>query len=252
MTTDEVAFDKYAVKGAYHWTELLGPLHRRNAYTMARYGAVLRALRDCGFEPGARVLDVGCGDAALAGLVAKRLGGKVAGIDTAPLSIELAKVEFTRRGLAGEFAVIDGYVYPFADGSFAAVISSDVIEHVREPARLLQEMWRVLAPGGTAVLTTPVRYTEAPLDRMHVAEWFPSEFVRLCESTFGVPVEIRLSHPLAWSEFYASPAPLLGRTVRILINLAAVLGCNVFASMGSMRVPSTQTVIAIKPHGDNA
>lgn len=247
MSMSEVAFDKYAVKGAYHWTELFGPIHRRNAYTMARYGAVLAALQGSGLGRGARVLDVGCGDAALTGLIASKLGARVTGIDTVPLSIELARSEFAKRRLTGEFTLIDGYSYPFADAAFDAVVSSDVIEHVMEPSALLKEMWRVLAPGGSAVLTTPVRYTEEPLDRMHVQEWFPGDFTRLCEAAFGVPVKLELSHPVAWSELYASPAPLLGRTVRLGVNIAAALGHNVFARMGSLRAPSTQTVIAVKP-----
>lgn len=246
MNSAEVAFDKYAVKGAYHWAELFGPVHRRNAYTMARYGAVLAALRDGGIRSGSRVLDVGCGDAALTGLVANKLGARVTGVDTVPLSIELAKAEFAKRHLAGEFALIDGYEYPFDDASFDAVVCSDVIEHVLDPTALLKEMWRVLAPGGMAVLTTPVRYTEKPLDRMHVQEWFPGDFTSLCETTLGAPVVLKLSHPVAWSELYASPAPVLGRTVRLAINLAAVLGKNVFSGMGHLRAPSTQTVIATK------
>lgn len=247
MSTAEVAFDKYATKGAYHWAELFGPVHRRNAYTMARYGAVIDALKRGGITLGACVLDVGCGDAALTGLIAKKLGARVVGIDTVPLSIELAKAEFVRRNLCGEFALIDGYSYPFADASFHAVVCSDVIEHVVEPTALLEEIWRVLAPGGVAVLTTPVRYTEKPLDRMHVQEWFPADFAKLCEAKFGVPVEIRLSHPVAWAELYASPSPLLGRGVRLAVNIAAVMGRNVFAHMGSLRAPSTQTAIAVKP-----
>jgi SAM-dependent methyltransferase len=238
MNTGEVAFDKYALKGAYHWDELFGPVYRRNAYTMARYGTVLAALRGGKIRRGARVLDVGCGDAALTGLIAKKLGAHVTGIDTVPLSIELAKTEFARRRLAGKFLLIDGYAYPFLD---------DVIEHVMEPLALLNEIWRVLAPGGTAVLTTPVRYTEKPLDRMHVQEWFPGDFAKLCEGGFGAPVELRLSHPVAWSELYSSPAPVLGRSVRLAVNVAAVLGKNVFAHMGSLRAPSTQMAVAIKP-----
>lgn len=44
---------------------------------------------------------------------------------------------------------------PFADGSFAAVLMGEVIEHVYYPERLLRELARVLGPGGVLVLTTP-------------------------------------------------------------------------------------------------
>jgi 2-polyprenyl-3-methyl-5-hydroxy-6-metoxy-1,4-benzoquinol methylase len=252
MTASEVIFDKYAVKGAYHWVELFGPLHRRNAYTMARYQAVLNGLVGHKLVHGAKVLDVGCGDAALSGLIVRRLACELVGIDTTALSLELAAQEFKRRGLAGRFVSIDGYNYPFDTGAFDAVVCSDVIEHVQDPRRMLAEMWRVLVPGGILVLTTPVRYTEQPLDIMHVQEWFPSHLQALSEEVLCTSVELRLSHPVAWAELYASSAPVSGRLVRFIVNLAAVLGYNVFSSMGRLRAPSTQTVIAVKPLVSNA
>ena len=103
------------------------------------------------FAPHAQVLDVGCGDGALDGLLAMRLGARVDGIDVIPLSIELACTEFEKRSLTGRFLLIDGYAYPLADMSFPAVVYSDVIEHVQKPANMLAEMWRVLAPGGVPV-----------------------------------------------------------------------------------------------------
>lgn len=44
---------------------------------------------------------------------------------------------------------------PFRDGSFAAVINSEVIEHVPDVPEIMTEMWRVLRPGGILVLGTP-------------------------------------------------------------------------------------------------
>jgi dolichol-phosphate mannosyltransferase len=44
---------------------------------------------------------------------------------------------------------------PFRDGSFAAVINSEVIEHVPDAPEVLTEMWRVLRPGGILILGTP-------------------------------------------------------------------------------------------------
>jgi len=63
---NEIAFDKYAVKGAHHWTECCGPLHRLNTHTLSRYDMVLAALTTMRLGPDARILDVGCGDGALA------------------------------------------------------------------------------------------------------------------------------------------------------------------------------------------
>lgn len=241
----EIAFDKYAVKGAYHWTEIHGALHRLNAYTMGRYQMVLDALGD--LPASSRVLDVGCGDGALSGEIAQRLKARVDGIDTTPLSIELAQTEFSKRKLAGQFTVIDGYRYPFDDSVFAAVVCSDVIEHVQQPKDMLREMWRVLAPGGRLVVTTPVRYTEAPLDRMHVQEWFPEAFRAFCSETLDAPVVLKLSHPVALAELYASGHPLVGRMARLGINAFAKSGYNPFTRSRAFRACSAQTVIAKKP-----
>ncbi len=47
------------------------------------------------------------------------------------------------------------FALPFKDGSFDVVINSEVIEHVPEDPEIMNEMWRVLRPGGTMILGTP-------------------------------------------------------------------------------------------------
>ena len=243
----EISFDKYAVKGGYHWVECFGPLHRINAYTLGRYEMVLAALSRGKFAPGSRILDAGCGDGALSGLLAMRLQSQIDGIDVVPMSIELARNEFAKRNLRGSFQLIDGYDYPFANSTFQAVVCSDVIEHVQKPADMLHEMWRVLAPGGTLVVTTPIRYTEKPLDRLHVQEWFPDEFQHFCSDVLGVPVALKVSHPVALTEIYASSSPWLGRLARLSINFLAKLGYNPFTHPSHFRAFSTQMAVAKKP-----
>lgn len=242
----EIAFDKYKIKGAYHWVECFGSIMRLNAYTIARYKLIIKALLEAGIGRGDRVLDVGCGDAALGGFVAMRTSAKIDGVDTSSLSITLAQHEFARRKLDGHFVVIDGYTYPYSDGQFRAVICSDVIEHVQKPDDLLREMWRVLTPDGVLAVTTPIRYTETPLDPMHVREWFPTEFGDFCASTLNVDVDHSRSHAVALAEYYALPT-MVGRLTRLCCNTLAKFGCNPFLWRSGFRAWSTQLVIARKP-----
>jgi hypothetical protein len=112
---------------------------------------------------------------------------------------------------------------------------------------MLREMWRVLAPAGILVLTTPIRYTEVPLDRMHVQEWFPGQLEQFCSKVLGVAVELRLSHPVALAEIFALPTPVMGRLGRLIINALTKAGRNPFTRTSRFRAFSTQTILAKKP-----
>jgi len=98
--------------------------------------------------PGMSLLDVGCGDG-LALQVLAGIGWRVQGQDVDPKAVAVA----TARGLQ----VRQGLLHQcgFADGSFDAVTSSHVLEHVHEPVPFLAEMHRLLRPGGTLVAVTP-------------------------------------------------------------------------------------------------
>jgi SAM-dependent methyltransferase len=59
------------------------------------------------------------------------------------------------RGLVGIRAAADGPGLPFAGECFDVVVMSEVIEHLVDPDLALREARRVLAPGGTLLLSTP-------------------------------------------------------------------------------------------------
>lgn len=117
----------------------------------AAHARVLDALRRRPGPPGP-VLDAGCGT----GGFLKRLAAQMPGRGAIGLEFD---AESTRR--AGEksgFPVIvgDANIMPFADASFAAAISIDVICHAGlDEAKGCAELHRVLAPGGTLVANLP-------------------------------------------------------------------------------------------------
>ena len=101
--------------------------------------------------PGRRVLDLGCRSGALAEAYLE--GNEVIGIDVD--REELAEAE--RRGVTTMWADVDEPL-PFDDASFDAVVAGELLEHVRFPDRLLEEVRRVLRPGGVFVGSVPNSY----------------------------------------------------------------------------------------------
>lgn len=91
------------------------------------------------------VLDVGCGSSHLIGALPK---GSVA------LDVLMNKLRFARRFRTPRVRG-SGFALPFADESFPCVLCSQVIEHVPMVPSMIDELCRVLEPGGRLVLGTP-------------------------------------------------------------------------------------------------
>jgi len=101
---------------------------------------------------GKTLLDVGCGDAAMAAACARK-GAAVIGLDSDPAMIAAARRRAAKFG--GEaFALVEGKAenLPFNDGSFDIVFAVTVLCFVRDPGPAIAEMNRVLKPGGRLVI----------------------------------------------------------------------------------------------------
>ena len=115
-----------------------------------------------GLRAGDRLLDLGCGFGRHA-FEALRRGARVVAYDMAVA--ELREVRTTADGMrqAGEIAprlsatAVNGDAarLPFADGSFDRIIASEVMEHVLDDVAALDELTRVLRPGGSIAITVP-------------------------------------------------------------------------------------------------
>jgi ubiquinone/menaquinone biosynthesis C-methylase UbiE len=130
---------------------------------------------------GKRVLDVGCGPGYWARLLIPR-GVDYWGIDISPRSVELAKRSLALRGLAGHQEVGNAERLRFEDSSFDAAISEGVVHHTPDTQACVDEIFRVLKPGGRAAVS--VYFKVAPL-RSPLAFRLTQIAMRLIGMTLG-------------------------------------------------------------------
>jgi len=123
-----------------------------------------------------RVLDVGCGSAKFPGAV---------GLDISP---------DTDADVVHD---LDVFPYPFDDASFDQVLLQDVLEHVREPIKVIDELHRICRPGARIHLRTPhFSSVLAYSDPTHL-HYFSAEAIRtLANPRFAhyTPVRLRVVH----------------------------------------------------------
>ena len=101
--------------------------------------------------PGRRVLDLGCRDGALT--QAYLDGNEVVGVD----ADREALAEAARRGIETQWADLDQPL-ELPGASFDVAVAGELLEHLRDPQRLVGEVRRVLRPGGTFVASVPNAY----------------------------------------------------------------------------------------------
>src|ERR687885_1486354 len=113
----------------------------------------LAAVRDL-VEPqaGDRIVDLGCAAGAITHFLST-FGCSVVGVDAEERAIEKARELFPEL----EFVVADVAALPFGDASFDKAVAADLVEHLDDATfeRMLEELQRVLRPGGTFTLYTP-------------------------------------------------------------------------------------------------
>jgi SAM-dependent methyltransferase len=176
-----------------------------------------------GVAPGDDVLDIACGTGVLARGAADRVGsdGRVAGIDPGPGM--LAAARDLAPGIEWKEAVAEDL--PFGDASFDAVVSQFGMMFFADRAKAVQEMLRVLRPGG----------------RMAVAVWDSLErtrayalAVQLLQDMAGTAAADALRAPFVLGE----PPEL----AQIFMDADAT-GVSVQTRMGAGRFPNVRTMV---------
>jgi 2-polyprenyl-6-hydroxyphenyl methylase/3-demethylubiquinone-9 3-methyltransferase len=98
-----------------------------------------------------RVFDLGCGNGALMNALASR-GYDVTGVDPSESGVSLAKAAWP------DLPVFVGSAYDALSdryGTFPAVVSLEVVEHLYSPRHYAQTMFKLVEPGGCAIVSTP-------------------------------------------------------------------------------------------------
>jgi ubiquinone/menaquinone biosynthesis C-methylase UbiE len=100
---------------------------------------------------GQDVLEAGCG-IATDGINFARHGANYTGVDFSESAVSLAQHRFELEGLPGGIVLASVTELPVADRSQDLVYSNGVIHHVPDTQRAIDEMFRVLRPGGKAIV----------------------------------------------------------------------------------------------------
>ena len=99
------------------------------------------------------ILDVGCGVGQVVAKIAEK-GSECVGVDVSPIAIKTAAGELNKNTNAF-FIVASGYNLPFKQETFNTVGCFDILEHLNDPRKCLDEMFRVLRRNGTIIIASP-------------------------------------------------------------------------------------------------
>ncbi len=138
-----------------------------------------------------KVLDVGAGYGGAARFLAKTYGCPVVALNLSEVENERDRKMNQEQGLAHLIEVVDDSFesLPYPDESFEVVWSQDAILHSGEREKVIQEVARVLKPGGDFVFTDPMQADDCPkgvlqpiLDRIHLESLgSPGFYKQACE-----------------------------------------------------------------------
>lgn len=123
-----------------------------------------------------QVLEVGCGEGYGISILAP-VCEQYLGIDKFSTTTELPKHARILQLAVPPFTGLD-------DNSFDYVLSFQVIEHIQEDLKFLQEIHRVLKPGGKLILTTPNKLMSLSRNPWHIREYVPGEMKGILAEVF--------------------------------------------------------------------
>ena len=158
---------------AHRWWDPQGPQKALHALNPARLGYVADRVQ----LRGARVLDIGCGGGLLSEALAQA-GADVTAIDLAPDLLKIARLHGLESGIRVDYRQVSAEALASeAPATFDAVTCMEMLEHVPDPASVLQACATLLRPGGRLFVSTlnrtPAAFALAIVGAEYVARLLP-------------------------------------------------------------------------------
>ncbi len=169
---------------------------KQNLHHLGRYEWAARVLEEHRPE---RVLDAACG-AGYGSAKLARVAQKVDAVDNYDAAMRLARSRYNLENITWHLMDVEKLDDTFPAGSFDAVVSFQTIECVENDGKFLDDLYRLLKPGGMLLIDTPTRKqrVEQPENRFHrryygVEDWL-DQLVGRCEQVqaFDALPEARL------------------------------------------------------------
>lgn len=155
------------------WWDPEGPFRPLHELNPAR----LKFVTDRSELNGARAIDVGCGGGILAESLASK-GASVTGIDVAPRVLATARLHLHESGLDIDYREVTvEAMAEEAPGGFDVLTCMEMLEHVPDPASVIEATARLLKPGGQAFYSTlnrtPMAFALGIVGAEHVLRLLP-------------------------------------------------------------------------------
>lgn len=128
----------------------------------SRRNEVRLVLNEVDAKPSQKILDIGCGDGIWTNYLASDSGAEVHGVDISKHDLDLAQQRADKTGTVVEYHHQDATQLDFESNSFDTVYSISTLEHTEDDQAILNEMCRVVKPGGKIVVSMP-RKIELPI-----------------------------------------------------------------------------------------
>ncbi len=152
------AVDEYFSASASYWHDIYVAESLLPVIYRDRHRAALAWVDAIELAPASRVLEIGCGAGLMTAALAQR-GCLVEAIDSAAEMLEMTRREAEAAGVSARVAVSPGDAHglQFSSGRFQLVVALGVIPWLHSPGQALEEMARVLRPGGYLIATADNR-----------------------------------------------------------------------------------------------